>query len=228
MVPFDSMKPIIPPSLRRWCFKEADALRRIKQNGLQICRQTETTASAGLLLPLLTFAAGNGLMALTGVAMPWLPALTGAALCLMALPFHKRVWFPCGALALLVLSLLLLLRRRYILNKRKAILYQEDIREAAAWGFADAVSLLELLGIRRGNGSLAELTAPIAQRFGAELARQFDAAARANARALFSCKPMTEAQREAVLVFRSGVLVMLQEQSNRLSRLWMKYILCRF
>ena len=48
------------------------------------------------------------------------------------------------------------------------------------------------------------------------------------ARALFSGKTMTEPEREMVHGFRSSVLRLLQTNSNRLTRLWMKYIQCRF
>ena len=126
----------------------------------------------------------------------------------------------------LVLILLLLLRRKHCLKKRQAILDQEDVREAVAWSFADSIHILERMGIHRGNGSLDALVPPIRERFGAEFAEQFEAAARINARALFSNKPMTQAERETVHGFRRCVLDRLRANSGRLSRLWMKYILC--
>jgi hypothetical protein len=129
---------------------------------------------------------------------------------------------------LLLLILLLLLRRSHILKKRQAILNQENIREAVTWSFADAVQILERMGIHRGNGSLDVLAQPLRDRFGAELAEQFEAAARINAKALFSSKLLTETERATVHGFRSCVLRQLQMNSNRLTRLWMKYILCRF
>ena len=131
-------------------------------------------------------------------------------------------------LGLLLLILLLLLRRSHILKKRQAILNQENIREAVTWSFADAVQILKRMGIHRGNGSLDVLAQPLRDRFGAELAEQFEAATRINARALFSSKLLTETERATVHGFRSCVLRQLQMNSNRLTRLWMKYILCRF
>ena len=132
------------------------------------------------------------------------------------------------ALGSLLLIFLLILRRRHILKKRQAILDQEDIREAVAWSFADSVRTLEHMGIHRGNGSLDALVRPLGDRFGREFAEQFEAASRINARALFSSKHMTEPEREMVHGFRSCVLRRLQMNSNRLTRLWMKYVLCRF
>jgi hypothetical protein len=131
-------------------------------------------------------------------------------------------------IVLLLLILLLILRRRYILKKRQSILNQEDIREAITWSFADSIQALERMGIRRGNGSLDVLAQPLRDRFGIAFAEQFEAASRINARALFSSKPMTEPERETVHGFRQCVLACLQEKSNRLSRIWMKYILCVF
>ena len=120
------------------------------------------------------------------------------------------------------------MRRKHILKKRQAILNQENIREAVTWSFADAVQILERMGIHRGHGSLDVLAQPLRDRFGAELAEQFEAASRINAKALFSSKHMTETEREMVHGFRSCVLRRLQMNSNRLTRLWMKYVLCRF
>ena len=131
-------------------------------------------------------------------------------------------------LGLLLLILLLLLRRKHILKKRQAIFNQENIRDAVTWSFADAVQILERMGIHRGNGSLDVLAQPLRERFGAELTEQFEAASRINAKALFSSKHMTETEREMVHGFRSCVLRRLQMNSNRLTRLWMKYVLCRF
>ena len=129
-------------------------------------------------------------------------------------------------LCVLLMVLLLLLRRRHILKKRQAILDQEDVREAVAWSFSDSIRTLERMGIHRGNGSLDALVPPLRERFGAEFAEQFEAAARINQKALFSGKPMTEPERETVHGFRLCVLERLLANSGRLSRLWMKYIRC--
>lgn len=122
----------------------------------------------------------------------------------------------------------LVLRRRHILKRRRAVYTQADIREAAAWCFADSIALLERLGIRRGNGSPEALTAPVRERFGDGAAMQLEAACRINALALFSGRPMTEEQRQAVLGFRSTVEELLLADANRLSKFRMKYILCLF
>ncbi len=129
---------------------------------------------------------------------------------------------------LLLLILLLLLRRKYILKKRQALLDHEDIREAITWSFADSIRTLERMGIHRGNGSLDALNAPLRERFGADFAEQFEVASRINAKALFSGKPLTEPERETVHGFRLSALLRLQESANRLSGIWMKYILCLF
>ena len=131
-------------------------------------------------------------------------------------------------LLLVVAATVLILRRNHILKKRQAILDQDDIREAVTWSFANSIRTLERMGIHRGNGSLDALTTPIRQHLGAEFAEQFESASRINARALFSGKPMTESDRKAVHGFRQCILACLQVNSNRLSRLWMKYILCVF
>lgn len=131
-------------------------------------------------------------------------------------------------LLLLLAAAGLILRRNHILKKRQAILNQEDIREAVIWSFADSIQVLGRMGLHRGNGSLDTLHTPIRQRFGPELAEQFESASRINAKALFSSKPMTEPERETVHGFRQCALSCLQVRSSRLSRLWMKYILCVF
>ena len=131
-------------------------------------------------------------------------------------------------IVLLLLILLLILRRRYILKKRQSILNQEDIREAITWSFADSIQALERMGIHRGNGSVDALAQPLRDRFGIAFAEQFEATSRINARALFSSKPMTEPERETVHGFRQCALACLQDNSNWLSRIWMKYILCVF
>lgn len=133
-----------------------------------------------------------------------------------------------AAIVLLLTVLLLPLRRRHILKKRQAFLDHKDIREAITWSFADAVSVLERMGIHRSNGSLDAMAAPILERFDDAFAKQFDAASRVNAKALFSSKPMTEEERFVIHSFRTSALELLQTNSNRLRRLWMKYVLCLF
>ena len=142
-----------------------------------------------------------------------------------------RLLLNGAVIALLLLLLcagMLVLRRRYILKRRQALYTRADIREAAAQCFADGISMLERLGIRRGNGSLEVLTAPARERFGDVFADKLEAASRINAVALFSRRPMTEDQREAVLGFRAAVAEQLRANSGCLSRLRMKYILCLF
>ena len=139
------------------------------------------------------------------------------------------LWGAVLTVVLLALAvLLLLLRRRYILKKRRALLDQPDVREGITWAFADSIGLLERMGIRRGIGSLEKLELPVRKALGAEFAEQFLTASRIHGRALFSTGTMTEEEREAVLCFRSAALEALRGRSGRLSRLWMKYILCLF
>lgn len=128
----------------------------------------------------------------------------------------------------LLIIVLILLRRRHILKKRDAMLHQADSRQAVTYSFADAVTHLERMGIRRGNGSLDVLTAPIEAEFGPEVAEQFRIAADLNARALFSTKPMTEDQRIAVNDFRTTVVELLRRSAKPTKRIWMQYILCLF
>lgn len=128
----------------------------------------------------------------------------------------------------LFVLLAILLRRRHILKKRDAMLDQADIREAVTFSFADAVSHLERMGIRRGNGSLDVLISPIGEQFSPEVAEQFRVASRHNARALFFTRPMTDAQRAAVNDFRATVLELLRKNAKPMKRIWMQYILCLF
>lgn len=131
-------------------------------------------------------------------------------------------------LLLVLAAVVLIVRRKMILKKRQALLGQEDIREAITWSFADGVAILERMGIHRGNGSLDALAPPIRERFGTVFAEQFEAAAQLNAKALFSSRPMDEAERETVAVFQDRVLELLRQNANRLQRFWMQYILCLF
>lgn len=132
------------------------------------------------------------------------------------------------AIGSFLMIFLLILRRRHIMKKRQMILDQEDTREAITWSYADSIQVLERMGIHRGNGSLDALAQPLRDRFGPELAEQFESASGIHAKALFSSKPMTELERETVHGFRRCALTCLQANSNRLSRIWMKYILCVF
>ena len=137
-----------------------------------------------------------------------------------------------GALLLgplmVMLAAALILRRKYILNQRQAILWQEDVREAIIWSFADSISVLERLQIQRGRGSLDALTPLLAERFGTVFSERFEAASRLHARALFSSHPMTEADRRLVHSFRASALDLLRSNANKLHRFWMRYILCLF
>lgn len=142
-----------------------------------------------------------------------------------------RVLLYGGAFGLLLLVLLiagLILRRRMILKRRRRILDQEDLREAITWCFADTISLLDRMGIRRGNGSLDVLLEPVRERFGAELAETFEAASRLNAKALFSSHPLTEEERQLALGFRVTAVALLRQSTGGLGRLWLQYILCLF
>ena len=131
-----------------------------------------------------------------------------------------------ASLLVLLVAAGLLLRRKIILNKRQALLDQEDNREAVLWSFADSVGLLQRMGFHRGTGSLDALIVPLRERFGEGFAEGFEAAARIHAKALFSGKPITQPERDTVQSFRRQTLELLQKHSGRLTRLWMKYVLC--
>lgn len=137
-----------------------------------------------------------------------------------------------GMLIVLLLVLLavlfLVLRRRWILNRSKALLEQGDVREAVAWSMADAVSMLARLNIHRGNGSLDCLAQPIRERFGEEYAQRFQTAAGLNAKALFSSREMGETERKTLLEFRAQTLELLKAGANWIKKLWMQFILCLY
>ena len=132
-------------------------------------------------------------------------------------------------LLVLVLAMLVLILRRYhVIKKRRLLFEQPEVREAVSWIFADSISILERMGIHRGNGSLDALTEPLSSRFGAEYAEAFAHAAGLNARALFSSREMSEEHRSTVLEFREKTLSLLKENRKGIHKIWMQLVLCLY
>ena len=131
-------------------------------------------------------------------------------------------------LAILLLAVILVIRRKIILSGKEKKFRDENRRNAVAWIFADAVSLLEKLGFDRGNGSMQDLREPVRIRFGDGYVTEFEDMIGLNSMALFSSREMTEEQRGAMLEFRNKTLHHLLSETKWNKRLWMKWIECRY
>ena len=137
-----------------------------------------------------------------------------------------------GVLLLLLLLalvfLVLWIRRRVLCRRRAEQFGLADTSEAVSRIFAQAVVLLENLGLRRGNGSLTQLLEPARQRFGEDYAAGLAGAMELNALALFSTHPMTRDQREAMLKFYDETRTCLENNVKWYRRLWMKWVRCLY
>ena len=132
-------------------------------------------------------------------------------------------------LVLLVLAVLLLLLRRNLLQRRKQQRYHsEDIRDAAAWIFADTAALLEKLGFDRKNGSMRSLRPAVEEQYGEEFAALYARAVDCNDLALFSSKPLDESHRQTVLCFRDHAVRHLRSEAKWYRRLRFQWILCLY
>lgn len=131
-------------------------------------------------------------------------------------------------ITLLLLLLALVIRRKIFSERRRKKFQGENRNDAAAWIFADTTTLLEQMGLDRGNGSMEELFEPASDRFGQEYAQRLREMTRLNARAMFSSHPMDETQTEALLSFRGETLQRLKTETKWNKRLWMKWILCLY
>lgn len=131
-------------------------------------------------------------------------------------------------LALLLLVVALVLRRRYLLNCRKKRFHEENCRDAVAWIFCDTVLMLEKLGLDRGNGSLEELCPDAQLRFGEEYAAALKDMIALNGRAVFSCRPLEEERREEMLVFYENTLLHLKQELPWWKKFWLQWGLCLY
>lgn len=128
----------------------------------------------------------------------------------------------------LLLILFLFLRRRYMLKQQREKYLAEDRREAVTHIFADTLTILEILGLDRGNGSVLELKDPILWHWGEEPARELCDANDLNRQALFSSHEITEEQRQMVLGFHDRILEQLQTDIKWMKRQWIKWIRCLY
>lgn len=144
--------------------------------------------------------------------------------------FLKTVfWALLVVLAGAVLIFLILFSRRKILLDRMEQRYQsENIRDAAAWIYADTVRLLEKLGFDRGNGSMRDLCRPLQEKFGEEFAVGLNAATDINDLALFSSLAVDEEHRNEVRAFHGQVLQKLKTEVKWYRRLWLKWVRCLY
>ena len=130
--------------------------------------------------------------------------------------------------ALIALAVALLIRHSLKIKGKNRRFDTEDPKEAVAWIFADAALLLEAMGLCRGNGSVFQLEGPVRQRFGDGYAEAFIAAARLNARALFSSREMTQEERTDTREFHKTTVQQLRSCKKWYQRLWMRWILCLY
>ena len=133
------------------------------------------------------------------------------------------------ALAVLLLIFLILwIRRKVLLGRKEKQFRHENVREGIAWIYADTAVLLEQLGFARGNGSMRSLTDRLQETYGEEFASAFTSASDLNDRAMFSSRPLSEEDREAVMEFRSRMLETLQAERKWYRKLWLKWVRCLY
>lgn len=139
-------------------------------------------------------------------------------------------WFPV-AVILAVLALLCLIlagRRQFLCRKRQANFRQELGNEAIGWLFADVATLLEAVGLNRGNGSMRQLCGPAGERFGEDYARQLAEMIQCNEESLFSSRVMTARQWQDMTKFHQTTVDCLRSGSKWYRRFWMKWIRCLY
>ncbi len=133
-----------------------------------------------------------------------------------------------AALAILLLFLTLLVRRKLLRKRRERKYRLADVNEAVSWIFADTAALLEKLGLQRANGSMRRLCEPARQRFGDAYASALEAAIRLNDRALFSSRVLTQADREAALKSYEETWQCLKKNVKWYRRVWIKWVQCLY
>lgn len=133
-----------------------------------------------------------------------------------------------GVLVLALLALAIVLRRKWILDRRKKLLQNEENKDAVAMIFASTVKLLTRLGLERKNGSMMELIEPIKKRFEEEYASEYESMVNLNSKALFSSRQMNENERDTAERFYNKTLQILRDNSKWYKKLWMQWILCLY
>lgn len=154
-----------------------------------------------------------------------IPEEIGGTRVTLAKTLVRWLWW---LLWLVAIALLLALRRNWINRKRQARFRMEDRKEAVAWLFMDVVRLLEALGLDRGNGSVRPLLQPVRERFGEAYGDALEKALERNDRALFSSRPMPEADWEAMVAFRGETICQLETHIKWYRRLWLKWGRCLY
>ena len=138
------------------------------------------------------------------------------------------VWLLYLLIVCILFCILLMLRRRKLLEKKWQLYRNEDVRSAVGWIIADAVLLLEQMGISRENGSLRDMTETVNARFGEAYAAGFEKIIGLNDRAVFSKRPMEENCRETALQFRQETLVRVKKEVIWYRRLKLKWLRCLY
>lgn len=136
--------------------------------------------------------------------------------------------FMKSVLILLAVFLLLMLRRKILLRKKEKQFQDENLKNAVAWIFADAVKILENQGLDRGNGSLRQITAPACEFYGEEYSQRLEEMIALNDRAMFSSRPLQEHRREAMLQFRMETIETVKTHVKWYRRIWQKWVKCLY
>lgn len=142
----------------------------------------------------------------------------------------KILWGTVLLLLALILLLILLicLRRNSKLLHWEQKFEDENCSDGVAWTFSNTVLLLEQMGFQRGNGSMQSIVEPVAAEFGLPYAAGLNVMIDINARAMFSSHPLTEAEREDALAFRTETIRLLKTATNWRKRLWIRWIQCLY
>lgn len=129
---------------------------------------------------------------------------------------------------MLLAILLVVLRRKMILDRRMKRWSDGTPKDSIPWIFAESAALLERQGFKRGKGSMMELTAPVTGRFGGDYGKTFHEMVSLNARALFSSKALTEEERNQAKAFYAETLQQMTSDAKWYKKFWMQWILCLY
>lgn len=143
--------------------------------------------------------------------------------------FLGKAWpWLAGLLALLLVVLAVVLRRRMVLSARYRRFRNPCVGDGVAWIVADTVQILEKTGVSRKNGSLRDMGPTLESRFGEEYLRAFQGMVRCNDRALFSSRSLEEESRREALAFRSLTIEKIETREKPVRRWWMRWVLCLY
>ena len=127
-----------------------------------------------------------------------------------------------------MLFLVLWIRRKILISQKEEKYRCGDCTQAVSWIYADTARILEEMGFDRGNGSMRQLREPLEMKFGAEFASQFDQVSDLNARALFSSRPLCDADRSNAMKLHRWTLRQLNAEVKWYRRLWLKWMCCLY